>query len=130
MAEQPSRSAVIRTSVVALALLVAWWAGVGYLDGALAAALPYERYETATLLYPEIYYPLLPGWIVAGSQPFAIGLYAIVAGWMIALSVGIGTMAARIAAGRDLSATAASAGIVVGLFVFFTAVEAVVGLAI
>lgn len=80
--ERTSPRAVIEASVVTLALFLLWWGGVRYLDGTLAAALPYHRYETVALLYPDVYYPGLLGWIVASTQPFTIGVWLVFwAGW-------------------------------------------------
>lgn len=115
---------VLEASEVALVVLAVWWVGVLHLDGALSGTLPYDRYETVSLLYPDVYYPALPGWILAQAQPFSGGVWVVTVGWMIALSTIIGTGAARYASRRDRSPTATAAAAVAVLFVLVTAVEA------
>lgn len=111
-----------------LALLLAWWGGVLYLDGALAAALPYHRYETVALLYPDVYYPGLPGWILASVQPFSAGVWAALLGWMLLLSIAVGVGSARYAARRRRSPVRVAAAVVVATFVVVTVAEAVASL--
>lgn len=120
-----TRRSVLKASGAALAMLVVWWGGILYLDGVLAASFPYHQYETLTLLYPGIFYPALPGWILAHAQPFSIGFWLVVLGWMIVLSMAIGAGVARYACGHNQSPTAIAAVFVVALFVAVTVIEAV-----
>lgn len=123
---QASRRSVIAASATALALLLVWWSGVQYLDGALAAELPYRRYETVALLYPDVYYPGLPGWYLAMVQPFSAGVWAALLGWLLVLSVAIGAGAVRYATSRGRSPSVIATAVVVALFVVTTVVEAAV----
>lgn len=128
MSDEPTRRAVFLASTAALALLLAWWAGVRYLDGALAAALPYHRYETVALLYPDVYYPGLPGWILASVQPFAAGVWAALLGWLLLLSVAIGVGSARYAARGSRSPVRVAAAVVTATFVVVTFAEVLASL--
>lgn len=121
-----SRRSLVSASAVALALLLVWWGGVQYLDGALAAELPYRRYETVALLYPDVYYPGLPGWYLAMLQPFSAGVWAALFGWLLVLSVAIGASAVRYATARGRSPSVIATAAVVALFVVTTVVEAAV----
>lgn len=109
-------------------LLAVWWAGILYLDGALSTMLPYDQYETVGLLYPDVYYPALPGWILAHAQPFSIGVWIVAIGWMVILVVAIGTGAARYAGRRDRSPAVTAVEAVAMLFVVVTAIEAAITL--
>lgn len=124
----PTRRSTVPASSVALALLLAWWVGVTALDGALASALPYRRYETAALLYPDVYYPGLPGWILASVQPFSAGVWAALGGWMLLLSIAVGVGSARYADRRGRSPVRVAAAVVVAAFVVATVAEAVASL--
>lgn len=119
------RRCVFTASTAALASLLAWWGGVVALDGALAAALPYHRYETAALLYPDVYYPGLPGWILASVQPFSVGVWLALLGWMLLLSAAIGALSVRYASPRGRSPLVVATAVVVVLFVATTVAEAV-----
>lgn len=123
MAASSGRS-LVSAAAVALALLLVWWGGVQYLDGALAAELPYRRYETVALLYPDVYYPGLPGWYLAAVQPSAAGVWAALFGWLLVLSVAIGAGAVRYATARGRSPPVIATAVVVALFVVTTVVEA------
>lgn len=116
---------VLEASAVALSAFVAWWAGILYLDGLLAMALPYDQYQLVALLYPDVYYPGLPGWILAQGQPFSIAIWPVAIGWMLVLSVTIGAGAVRYASGRGRSPPNTAAVAVVMLFVAVTVIEAV-----
>ena len=111
-------------SGVALAVLILWGVGITYLDGVLAGMMPYDQYETVALLYPGVFYPALPGWILAQFQPFSIGVWIVTIGWMIVLSVVIGLGATRYAFGRGSSPNYTAAAFVVALFVVVTVLEA------
>lgn len=113
---------------MAFALFVVWWGGVLSLDGALASALPHHRYETAALLYPDVYYPGLPGWVLASVQPFSVGVWAALLGWMLLLSVAVGVASARHAARRGRPPVRVAAAVVVAAFVVATVAEAVASL--
>lgn len=119
-----NRRSVVAAAIVALGMLIAWWVGILYLDGALAAKLPYHQYEMAALLYPDVFYPALPGWILAHAQPFAIGFWLVALGWMLALPVAIGAGAVNVASRYEVSSTATAATFVVALFVIVTILEA------
>lgn len=119
-----SRRSVLEASGVSLVLLAVWWVSILSLDDALSGRLPYDQYETVGLLYPNVYYPAFPGWILAHAQPFSIGVWIAVVGWMVALVVAIGTGAARYADRRDRSPTTTAVEAVAVLFVVVTAVEA------
>lgn len=114
----------MRASGVALAVLIAWGVGITYLDGVLAEMMPYDQYETVALLYPSVFYPALPGWILAQFQPFSIGVWIVTIGWMIVLSVIIGLGATRYAFRRGSSPNYTAAAFVVALFVVVTVLEA------
>lgn len=127
------RRSLLEAALVALGALIAWWGGVTVLDGALAARLPYDQYETVALLYPDVFYPGVPGILLAdvlfaidadvvlGSLTYYLGLV----GWMLALSAAIGAAAMWYATGRDRTPSVTAATAVVGLFVAVTALEAV-----
>lgn len=119
-----NRETLLGASTTALVVLIAWWASILYLDGALAQMLPYDQYELVALLYPDVYYPALPGWILAQIQPFTVGVWFVALGWMLGLSVVIGAAATRFAFGRGLSSVTTAAVFVVLLFVAATAIEA------
>lgn len=119
-----NRRSTLEASGAAFGLLIVWWGGVLRLDGALATRFPYHRYETLTLLYPDVFYPALPGWILAHAQPSAVGFRSVVLGWTIALSVVIGSVAARYASGRNRSPTVTAVVFVGALFVAVTLLEA------
>lgn len=104
----------------------AWWAGILYLDGVVARRLPYSQYETVSLLYPDIFYPVLPGWILAHAQPFAVGVYLVTLGWVIALVGTVGAGSARLASRRGWSPWGTAVAVIAILFVLFTAGEAIV----
>lgn len=127
----------ITASAVVLAALLTWWLGVPLLDGALAAEFPYDRYETLALLYPDAFYPGVPGLLLAEALA-ALGLRAAFDGltffvgffsWLILLSAAIGAVVARLASRRGRSPTAMAAATVIGLFVVVSALEAVAALA-
>lgn len=119
-----NRRSILEASGVAFGLLIVWWGGVLQIDGALATRFPYHRYETLALLYPDVFYPALPGWILAHVQPSAVGFWFVVLGWMIALSVAIGSGAARYASGRNRSPTVTALVFVGAVFVAMTLLEA------
>lgn len=120
-------------SVVVLATLLAWWVVVLALDGALTATFPYDRYETFALLYPDAFYPGIPGLLLAeflaglglealfGGRTFFVG----VVGWLILLAAAVGTGVARLASRRGRSPTATAAATVGGLVVVVSLLEAV-----
>lgn len=116
---------VLPASILALLLLILWWGGVLLLDGMLAAELAYQQYETVALLYPDVFYPGLPGWILAHVQPFYLGFYLVAIGWMVALSAAIGAGATWYATRRGRSALATAAVFVIVLFVTVTGIEAI-----
>lgn len=118
----------LRPSVAALVSLIAWWGGVTFIDGYLAQNLPYNQYSMVALLYPDIYYPGLPGWVLAHAQPFAAGLWVVTLGWLVLLSGGIGAGALKLPADRALAPTKNAIAIVVGLFAVATIIEAIVTL--
>lgn len=122
------RNPVLEATGVALVALVAWWGGVLHLDGALAAKFPYRQYETLSLLYPDAFYPALPGWVLAHAQPFAVGFWLVVLGWLIALPVAIGAGATKFASERGRSPRVVAFAFVLGLFVALTVAEAAVAL--
>lgn len=119
-----SQSSVLKASGAAFVMLLVWWGGILHLDGVLAARFPYHQYEILALLYPDVFYPALPGWILAHAQPFSIGFWLVAFGWMIALPVGIGVVAARYASGHSQSPTAIATVFVLALFVAVTVIEA------
>lgn len=131
-----NRRSLLEASSVALAMLVAWWGGVLYLDGVLAAKLPYGQYEAVALLYPDVFYPGVPGMALAEVLFFlnvhvvlgGLTFYVALLGWTILLSVAIGAGAVRYASGRDRSPTVTAAAAVVALFVAVTVIEAAVTL--
>lgn len=128
-----NRRSLLEASVAALVALLVWWGGVTSLDGALAMRLPYDRYETVALLYPDVFYPGVPGLyltdalysldvdVVLGSLTYVVGLL----GWMVALSAAIGAGAVWYAPRLDRSPTIIAVAAVVALFVVITATEAV-----
>lgn len=119
---------VLAAAGTALLTLAAWWVGILYLDGTLSTMLPYDQYQQIALLYPEIYYPALPGWILATSQPFALGVWLVALGWMLILSAAIGAAATRYPVVSRSSPVATAVGFVVVLFVAVTILEAAVTL--
>lgn len=112
-----NRRSVLEASGVALGSLAVWWVGIPYLDGALGVMLSYGRYETVGLLYPDVYYPALTGWILAQAQPFSVGVWVVTVGWMLTLPVAVGTAATRYASRRDRSPIATAVAAVAVLFV-------------
>lgn len=123
-----NRRPVLVASVVALMELGAWWGALLWLDGAIAAALPYRQYETVALFYPGVFYPALPGWMLAHVQPFTLGVYVVTLGWMVALSAAIGYAAAKVAPRYEVSPPTAATALVAGLFVALTVAEAAAAL--
>lgn len=119
---------VLYASMTALVVLMMWWVGILYLDGALALMLPYDQYSLVSLLYPDVYYPALPGWALAHAQPYSFGVLVVAIGWMVVLSGAIGAGATKVASDRNLSPTISAAAIVIALFVVVTAIEAAVAL--
>lgn len=119
------RRSVLGASAVALVLFAVWWVAILRLDSSLALLLPYHRYELVALLYPEIYYPVLPGWILASAQPYGWGVWVAALGWMLLLSLAIGAGATKVASERGLRPASTAAAAIGGLFVLFTVVEAV-----
>lgn len=117
---------VLRTSTVVLALFAVWWGGTITIDSALARRLPYERYEVVALLYPDVYYPALPGWFIGGFQPFPGAFWVVVVGWMLVLSVGIGYGVASFATARGRSPSWSAVVFVAALFLAVTTIEAVI----
>lgn len=115
---------IFTASIVDLVTLATWWIGILALDGALSMILSYDQYQLAALLYPEVYYPALPGWILAHSQPTAIGVWLVALGWMLTLSVAIGAAAVRYPVVRSSSPTVTAAVFVVALFVAVAVLEA------
>ena len=82
-----NRTGVAAASAAALAALLAWWGGVAWLDGVLAANPPYRRYETVALPYPDVFYPGVPGLVLAHAQPFYVGYYVALVGGVVGLAV-------------------------------------------
>lgn len=80
-----TRRHVLYSSIGAITTLFVWWVGVLVIDGALAERLPYDQYETIALLYPAVFSPGLPGWILAHVQPFHYGVFVVLFAWLIAL---------------------------------------------
>lgn len=119
-----NRRSTLTASGVALAVLVVWWGFTLYIDGVVLRTVPYHQYETVALLYPEIYYPALPGWALAHAQPFSWGIWVVTLGWMVLLSAAIGVSVTRYASGSETSPSIVAIGCVVGLFVAVTALEA------
>lgn len=119
-----NRMSVLRASGIALLVLMVWWIGIPYLDGALGVMLPYDQYEMVALLYPDIYYPALPGWILAHAQPYSLGVVLVAASWMTALSVIIGAAAAKYAVARNSSPAVTATAFVIALFIAVTVLEA------
>lgn len=119
-----NRGPLLKASLTVLVMLILWWVGILYLDGALVQMMPYDQYKTVALLYPEIYYPALPGWMLAHAQPFSLGVLFVTGGWMIVLSVAIGAVATRYASTRSSSPVPTAAAFVVVLFVAATVIEA------
>lgn len=117
---------MVETSAVALVALGVWWGAILLLDGAIAATVPYDRYETIALLYPDVFYPALPGWILAHAQPFSAGVYVVSIGWTIALSAVIGAASAGLASRYELPPAPTAVALVLALFVVLTVVEAAV----
>lgn len=119
-----NRMSVLRASGIALLVLMVWWIGIPYPDGALRVMLPYDQYEMVALLYPDIYYPALPGWILAHAQPYSLGVVLVAASWMTALSVIIGAAAAKYAVARNSSPAVTATAFVIALFIAVTVLEA------
>lgn len=115
---------LLKASVTTLGLLIVWWVGIHYLDGVLAMTLPYDQYEMVAFLYPEVYYPGLPGWVLAHAQPFAVGVWLVSIGWMVVLSFAIGGGATQFASETTRSPPNVAAATVIALFVLVTVIEA------
>lgn len=127
------RKSLLKPSIAALATLLAWWGILLFVEDALTTRMPYEQYQTVALLYPGVFYPGVPGMLLAellllagadilfGGLTFYVGLF----GWVVALSVAIGVAAGKYAPERGLSPSATAAGSVVVLFVAITVIEAV-----
>lgn len=120
-----SRTPVREATMATILTFGVWWAGIMYLDGLIATKFPYSQYETIALLYPDIFYPLLPGWILAHAQPFGIGVYVVSLGWMILLVVGVGIGSARLASRQGWSPWVTPVAVIAILFAIFTAGEAI-----
>ena len=127
------RQSLIRASATAFLVLVVWWAGIGYLDDFVASSLPYNQYATVSLFYPEVFYPGIPGLLLAETL-FVVGLSAIFGGltyevglfgWMVILPIGLGVGSTWFGERHDRSPTKVVVIALGGLFVFFTVVEAV-----
>lgn len=99
------------------------------LDSIAARMVPYNQYEMLALLYPNVFYPALPGWFLASVQPFSMGVWIVTGAWMILLSVVIGAVAVRYGPELKWSPSMSAAGLVVTLFVLVTVVEAAASLA-
>lgn len=93
-------------------------------DSMAARMFPYGQYETLALLYPNVFYPGLPGWILASAQPFSIGVWIVAVGWMVVVSLIIGAVAVRFAPEWGVSPNVSAVVVVVALFVLVTVVEA------
>lgn len=125
------KRSLLKPSIAALAALLAWWGVLLFVEDALTTRMPYEQYRTVALLYPGVFYPGVPGMVLAellllagadvlfGDLTFYVGLF----GWVLALSVAIGAAAEKYA--PDPSPSVTAAGSVVALFVAITVVEAV-----
>lgn len=123
------RSSVLKASGVALAVLLVWWVSMTILDLMAARMVPYNQYEVLALLYPNVFYPALPGWFLASFQPFSTGVWIVTGAWMILLSVVIGVVAVRYGPKQDASPNVSAAGLVVALLLLVTVVEAAASLA-
>lgn len=123
------RRSLTTASIAALVAFLVWWIGVSYLDGILAQSFPYERYATIGLLYPEVFYPGIPGLALAGGiSALGFGGWALwigLLGWIVVLSAILGAGATWYAAERGGSPVRIAVTAVVGLFVAFTVMEAV-----
>lgn len=120
-----TRTPIREATIASIMTFAAWWAGLLYLDGVVARRLPYSQYETISLLYPDIFYPVLPGWILAHAQPFAVGLYLVTLGWMIVLIVAVGAVSARLASRQGWSPWGTPVAVIAVLFVLLTVGEAI-----
>lgn len=117
---------IVQASIVSLVLFILWWGGIIFLDGVFAATFPYQQYETIALLYPDVFYPGLPGWYLTQIPPFPFSLYIVAIGWMIVLSVVIGTIAAWYSDRSGHSSLVTAAAIVILMFIMMTGIEAAV----
>lgn len=118
------RNTVLKASGTALVALLLWWVSMIVVDSAAARMFPYHQYETLALFYPNVFYPGLPGWILASAQPFSVGVWIAAIGWMIAVSFIIGAVAVRFGPEWEVSPNVSAVVVVVALFVLVTVVEA------
>jgi hypothetical protein len=131
------RKSLLKPSIAALVTLFAWWGVLLFVEDALITKMPYEQYRMVALLYPEVFYPGVPGMVLAellllvgadilfGGLTFYVGLF----GWVVALSVAIGVAAEKYAPAHGLSPSVTAAGSVLALFVAIIIAEAVAFLA-
>jgi len=131
------RKSLLKPSIAALVTLLAWWGVLLFVEDALITKMPYEQYRMVALLYPEVFYPGVPGMVLAellllvgadilfGGLTFYVGLF----GWVVALSVAIGVAAEKYAPANGLSPSVTAAGSVLALFVAIVIAEAVAFLA-
>lgn len=124
MAIRQARTPVRKATVASIVAFGVWWAGILYLDGVLATRFPYSQYETIALLYPDLFYPVLPGWILGHAQPFGVGVFLISLGWLILLAGAIGAGSARLASRQDWSPWVTPVAVIAVLFALLTVVEA------
>lgn len=127
------RKSLLKPSIAALVTLLAWWGLLLFVEDALTTRMPYEQYRIVALLYPEVFYPGVPGMVLAellllsgadvlfGDLTFYVGLF----GWVVALSVAIGAAGEKYAPEHGLSPSVTTAGSVVALFVVITVAETV-----
>ena len=131
------RKSLLKPSIAALAMLLAWWGVLLFVEDALTMRIPYEQYRTIALLYPGVFYPGVPGMVLAellllaGADVLFDGLtfYVGLFGWVVALSTAIGAAAEKYAPEGGPSPSVTAAGSVFALFVAITVVEAVAVLA-
>lgn len=123
-----NRTSVLKASGIALVALLVWWGSMIIVDSMAARMVPYHQYETLALLYPNVFYPGLPGWVLASVQPFSLGVWVVALGWMLLVSVSIGAVAVRFGPDLGLSPNVSAVGVVGALFVLVTVGEAVVSL--
>lgn len=119
-----NRNTVLKASGIALVALLVWWASTIVVDSMAARMFPYDQYETLALLYPNVFYPGLPGWILASAQPFSIGVWIVAIGWMMVVSLIIGAVAVRFGPEWGVSPNVSAVVVVGALFVVVTVVEA------
>lgn len=124
-----NRNSVLKASGIALVTLLVWWVSMIVVDSMAARMVPYNQYETLALLYPNVFYPGLLGWMLASAQPFSLGVWLVALGGMLVVSVSIGAVAERFGSGSGLSPHVSAAGVVGALFVLVTVSEAAISLA-